>query len=396
LHVKDIMPILIDALKDQGSSLKREEALKVLYNLGSYVGYVMEPYLNYPELLNLLIHCIRSESISSVRFEATMVLGTLGALDPFMQRTLSSKVYEEQQQQELLLSKRDWMSKSMYSSLSDILSTLNPSQEDYYPLLVIHSLMKILKDPSLNIHHIAVVQAFMYMFKTLGLRCTHYLSHIMPVFINMLRSAPSNLMEFHFQQLAVLLNIIRQHVRPYSEEIVNLVLSCWNDIPSCHSTLINVIEALSMAMEIEFRKHLPTILPILADACEKDSSDQRMITGRVLHAFAIMASRLNDFVYIILPSILHACERTSLPLKLRLHALHVLAYLASTIDLSNYVSPIIHMFVRLLPIMDSDLRSAAMQSLTAIAYYTSDDFQMFIPLLNRVSEFEICDDRSIN
>lgn len=55
---------------------------------------------------------------------------------------------------------------------------LNPSAEEYYPTVVIHSLMKILRDPSLGVHHTAVVQAIMYVFKTLGLKCVPFLPQV--------------------------------------------------------------------------------------------------------------------------------------------------------------------------------------------------------------------------
>ena len=43
------------------------------------------------------------------------------------------------------------------------------------------------------------------------------------------------------------------------------------------------------------------------------------------------------------------------------------------------------MFVRLLPSIGLELVVSAMQSLTVVACYTSQDFQMFIPLIARVS-----------
>ena len=55
---------------------------------------------------------------------------------------------------------------------------LSPSNEDYYPNVAVGALMKILKDPSLSIHHSAVVQAVMYIFKTLGLKCVPFLPQV--------------------------------------------------------------------------------------------------------------------------------------------------------------------------------------------------------------------------
>lgn len=55
---------------------------------------------------------------------------------------------------------------------------LGPSSEDYYPTVVINALMKILRDSSLNAHHTAVIEAVMYIFKTLSLKCVPFLPQV--------------------------------------------------------------------------------------------------------------------------------------------------------------------------------------------------------------------------
>jgi serine/threonine-protein kinase mTOR len=85
LPYKDsLMPIIIDALQDQSSSTKREAALHTLGQLASNAGYVITPYLEYPQLLNLLQNIIRGEpQHASLRQETIKLLGILGALDPY-------------------------------------------------------------------------------------------------------------------------------------------------------------------------------------------------------------------------------------------------------------------------------------------------------------------------
>ena len=46
-----------------------------------------------------------------------------------------------------------------------LMQGMSPSNEEYYPKVAITNLMKILKDPSLSIHHTKVIQAVMYIFK---------------------------------------------------------------------------------------------------------------------------------------------------------------------------------------------------------------------------------------
>ena len=80
----NLMPLIIDALQDQSSSAKREAALHTLGQLASNSGYVVDPYLEYPQLLEILQNMIRSESQNnSLRQEAIKLMGILGALDPY-------------------------------------------------------------------------------------------------------------------------------------------------------------------------------------------------------------------------------------------------------------------------------------------------------------------------
>jgi FKBP12-rapamycin complex-associated protein len=85
LPYKDkLMPIIIDALQDQSSIVKREAALHTLGQLASNSGYVIDPYLEYPQLLELLQNIIRAEpQRGPLRQETIKLMGILGALDPY-------------------------------------------------------------------------------------------------------------------------------------------------------------------------------------------------------------------------------------------------------------------------------------------------------------------------
>lgn len=85
LAYKDtLMPIIIDALQDQSAPIKREAALHTLGQLASNAGYVIKPYLEYPQLLEILQSIIRGEpQHGPLRQETIKLMGILGALDPY-------------------------------------------------------------------------------------------------------------------------------------------------------------------------------------------------------------------------------------------------------------------------------------------------------------------------
>ena len=82
-YIPQLMPIILESLQDLSSQAKREAALRTLGQLTSNVGYVIEPYKEYPNLLPILMTIIKTEQTGSLRKETIKLLGILGALDPY-------------------------------------------------------------------------------------------------------------------------------------------------------------------------------------------------------------------------------------------------------------------------------------------------------------------------
>jgi FKBP12-rapamycin complex-associated protein len=75
------MPLVIDAIQDASSSRKRHVAVRTLGQMVGSAGCVMAPYLDFPQLLALLLRLLH-EGGPPARREVMRVLGTIGALDP--------------------------------------------------------------------------------------------------------------------------------------------------------------------------------------------------------------------------------------------------------------------------------------------------------------------------
>ncbi len=81
--VRELLPILLEMLSDASSSEKRGVALWVLGEVVGATGYVVQPYNEYPALLDVLLNFLKTEQQPIIRREAIRVLGLLGALDPY-------------------------------------------------------------------------------------------------------------------------------------------------------------------------------------------------------------------------------------------------------------------------------------------------------------------------
>lgn len=65
--------------------------------------------------------------------------------------------------------------------------------------------MRILRDPGLSQHHHNVIQAVMFIFRSLGLKSVPFLPHILPHFLYVMRNGEDSLRDNLFQQLFVFL-----------------------------------------------------------------------------------------------------------------------------------------------------------------------------------------------
>lgn len=166
-YIKGLMPLILETLQDQSSSVKRDTSLRTLGELASNSGYVIQPYLDFPNLFELFIGILKSEQSPVTRRETVRVMGILGALDPYKYQTAEKpdKVAGAVDQKDAVV------------DISMLMVGLG-STEEYYPTVVMSALMAILKDSSLNTHHTAVIQAIMSIYKALGLKCVSFLPEV--------------------------------------------------------------------------------------------------------------------------------------------------------------------------------------------------------------------------
>ena len=67
----------------------------------------------------------------------------------------------------------------------------------------------------------------------------------------MARTSASRIQVFHLEQLAILVGIIKQHVRNHTTEIFKLVQDLWDNV-LLQLPLMSLVEALGKALDAEF------------------------------------------------------------------------------------------------------------------------------------------------
>jgi FKBP12-rapamycin complex-associated protein len=82
-----------------------------------------------------------------------------------------------------------------YSTSEMLVSMSTATLEEFYPAIAIGTLMRIIRDPSLNQHHTMVVQAITFIFKSLGIKCVPYISQVMPAYLHVIRTSDATFRE---------------------------------------------------------------------------------------------------------------------------------------------------------------------------------------------------------
>lgn len=345
-------------------------------------GRCVTPYYKYPFLIDILINFLKTEQQRTIRRETIRVLGLLGAMDPYKHKM--NKGLIDSQNDAILISMSDLKSdEHLDLSTAETLVNMGNVLEEYYPAIAISTLMRILRDTTLSQHHTSVVQAITFVFQSLGIKCVPYLSQVLPSLLGNIRTADMNLKDFLFQQLSTLIEIVKQHVISYMNDIFKLIREFWTISTPLHGTLINLIEKIAIALGCEFKIYLSQLMPQMLRLLTHDNSKDRIVTIKLLVALQSFGANLDDYLHLIIPPVVKLFEPIDLPLAVCVCALETVHHLAEILDLTDFATRIIHPIVRVLE-SSPDLRIPAMQTLCSMVLQLNKKYKVFIPLVQKV------------
>ncbi|KAG0343766.1 phosphatidylinositol kinase- protein kinase tor1 [Podila humilis] len=371
-HMDELMPVFIEILQDQSSPTKRSAALKTLGRLASNTGYVIDPYIKYPVLLDILMSIIKTEQSVQIRAETMKLVGVLGALDPYRYKQITVGSDDQKQAE-----------KSDNTDVVLLMAGVDPSSDEYYPTVVITALLKILKDPSLSQQYQPATQAILIIFQALQMRMIPFLSQIMPVYLNILQSGTLHNLDFYFEKMGVLVSIVKGHIRPYIPDLVKLIQEHWGHT-LLQERIIGLIESVAFSLQGEYKAYMPKLLRSMLAVLESDMSERHGASLRVLQALVKLGPNIEEYMHLIVPVLLKTIERTDAPTNLRRAAISTVGALSRRISFADYASRIIHPLVRILALPKNELRPVTMDVLSLMAVQLGQDFENFIPLISKV------------
>ncbi|KAG0356937.1 phosphatidylinositol kinase- protein kinase tor1 [Podila minutissima] len=371
-YMDQLMPIFIDILQDQSSPSKRSAALKTLGRLARNTGYVIDPYIKYPVLLDILMSIIKTEQSVRIREETMKLLGVLGALDPYRHKQMTVGSGDQNQAE-----------KSDNTDVALLMAGVDPSSDEYYPTVVITALLKILKDPSLSQQYQPATQAILIIFQALQLKMIPFLPQIMPVYLNIMQSGTLHNLDFYFEKMGVLVSIVKLHIRPYIPDLMHLIREHWGHT-MLQERIIGLIESIAFSLDGEFKVYMPKLLRSMLAVLESDVSERHGASLRVLQALVRLGSNIEEYMHLIVPVLVKTFERTDASTNLRRAAISTVGALSRRVNLSDYASRIILPLVRILSLPGTEVRPVTMDVLSLMALQLGQDFTNFVPLISKV------------
>lgn len=381
----ELLKILLDLLADASATEKRSVALWAFGQLIGATGYVVTPYTEYPHLMDVLLNFLKTEQLPKDRRETIRVLGLLGALDPYKQKITRGLI--DCQPDSCLVPVADSKAEenNFDMTTSEMLVNMSsPVLDEYYPAIVISTLMRILRDPTLQQHHTSVVQAVTFIFQSLGIKCVPYISRVTPSLLYVARSTDNNsFREFLFTQLAKLIAIVKHHIRNYLDKIFDLIKEFWTPNSPLQPTLILLLEHIAVALGSEFKVYLPQLMPQILRVLAHDTSKDRVVTEKLLVALQKFEDNLDDYMHLVIPSIVKLFDATDCPISVAKVAMETVDYLSDSLNYSDLISRIIHPLVRSLDTCPV-LRPIAMDTLCSLVIQLGRKYIDFIPLVQKV------------
>jgi serine/threonine-protein kinase mTOR len=199
-----------------------------------------------------------------------------------------------------------------------------------------------------------------------------------------MRTCPPTVLDFYFEQLGILVGIVKQHIRDFMQDILKIIKEFWRTQPSLQPSILRLIESMSRAAEDKFKPFLPTLIPLMLQTVETETSAGRPTTRAVLQTLLTFGPDIEEYMHLIIPAIMDTVENDEAPSFLRKEAIATIARLSRIASLLDHASRIIHPLARVIVSSSFELRGAAMDTLCALVFSLGYEYTIFIPMINKL------------
>ncbi|KAJ8712457.1 hypothetical protein PYW07_005299 [Mythimna separata] len=379
----ELMSIQIAILSDPNQPEKRSVALWSFGQVVGATGHVVTPYMEYPHLMDMLLNFLKTEQQPRERRETIRVLGLLGALDPYKHKVNQGLI--DFQTVSTLIPVSDTSNENIDANISEMVVNMSPLiLDEFYPAIVLTSLMRMLRDPMLTQHHTSVVHSVTFIFQSLGIKCVPYISRVTPCLLNVIRTTDnSTFREFLLTQLAQLISVVKIQIRNYLEDIFDIIKEYWTPNSQLQPTLIMLVEHITVAIGPEFKVYLRKILPNILRVLKYDNSKDKVLTEKLLLTIQKFENNLDDVLLSIVPAVTALFDGRNIPMSISKLAMETMEHLSMYLYFRPYSAVIIQALAKVLD-NNPSLRQTAMNTLCALIVQLGREYIDYIPSVDRI------------
>ena len=410
-----LMPTILDFIKDSQNTKRKIAGLWTLGNLIFSGGNVVQPCIDYPELLELLLEMIKSEVSVAVRNQTIKVLGSLGPLDPYVYKT----ILQPAMFQSLRLAEKE--TENADPNLSDLTSMIETAvMDDVYPAVATDALLKILGDATQSQYWPRVIEGFKFMVVSMGIKSVSFIGRVIPAYLNVLQNIPINtdrnkMSEIVLISLTKIVNTVKDHIRPYLKEIVECLSQVWST--ALEKNLIELLGCLAKYVGSDLKQHFHLVLPKVIEIIKRDVKSPNPVVKSLVESFRTYGVMLEGYIHILLPALMGCLEATNQSI-LKIEICSTLIYFCEKMDMTDYSSLMIHSLLRVvehdhylnqrlsyssqsssgagtsigpqgnvtLPVCDRPVTNRVFDVLAAICFILKTRFHIFRPVVEQVAD----------
>ena len=120
------------------------------------------------------------------------------------------------------------------------------------------------------------------------------------------------------------------------------------------------------ALNEEFKPFLPEVILPLLTALHSDKISSQTVAMKSLHYLVIFGKYLEDYLYLVVPSIVRLFESNDSCIELKIESMKCLIKLSKKLNDSEYTSRIIQTLMRTLHINNVQLRKFIFQNIDCL------------------------------
>ncbi|ELP92074.1 FKBP12-rapamycin complex-associated protein, putative [Entamoeba invadens IP1] len=338
-YVKRLMKCILTVLSDKGNSLKkserRESSLIALGKLTRSIGYVVQPYYDYPELLGLLLELANSERNETIKLELIKVFGIIGAIDTYRYK---------------LLTEKDNANNSDDNDPTEsMLPKTSPGSEEFYTLTVLGLLFKILQDNNLVLGHVQTLETFIEVILYFNTKSLPFIPQILAIYLKLFKTCLPGVRPALIKGLAKMMCLIKKNIREYLPEIFSLIQECWDDTTML--SILSLVCEISKVMLDEYKAYMPKILSLILAELNKYVFDQNsFVFENVINSIVVLSENLDfaDYLHLVIPVFADLVSE-QVHYSIVLPTLRALYKFLQHVDAEEFISRLVLPLTRLLP-----------------------------------------------